>query len=565
MQTDVALPNLTVRETLIYAAQLRLSESTPRDELEARVDGLIEELGLIHCANTRVGSEMVRGVSGGELRRLSIAQELINDPDYLFLDEPTSGLDSSAAYNLARLLRRLARNRNQAIISSIHQPSPQTFALFDKVLLLSKSRDNVGRVAYFGPTEGLAAYLESVDLAPRPGYAVADHIIELANANAKVALDGAAGNGGGGDDDDDDGEFRGRTLTMTAMPSEAMAHKDIVEVWERSDAASDAEEALRAATPAGADVEQKPTTSRTKQLLERHRRRGSGGGGDDDEPQFKTSFANQVSVFTRRSFIDLVRGPDFVFARLLKMHIIGFICVTLWLQLDYSATGIQNRVSVLFFSLLTMFLLAQGYIPVVLQMRAFTARERNSKLYGAFAQMCGLLISQLPLDFCNAIALATYLYWGVGLRSEFVAYIQYITVFGIVELLMVGLILLVSAVSMTGEQATILASLSFMPLVLTLGFFVLDLPSYYAWLRYVNPLRYALGALLWNEFHGLIFDCAPGQQCTFVTGDQLLKFYDVDISGTGEFWLYEVIIGAFVVAVYIALYFAIRFAKFEKR
>ena len=87
------------------------------------------------CANTLVGSTLIRGISGGERKRTSIGVELLNNPSLIFLDEPTTGLDSATALNVLLILKNLA-NSGRTIISTIHQPSSEIFSVFDKLMLL---------------------------------------------------------------------------------------------------------------------------------------------------------------------------------------------------------------------------------------------------------------------------------------------------------------------------------------------------------------------------------------------------------------------------------------------
>lgn len=189
LQTDVALSTLTVFETLMFAARFRMPRGTPRRELEGLVNSLLRELRLQDVAHTRVGSTTVRGISGGEMRRLAIAEALISNPRMIFLDEPTSGLDSAAAFGVGKLLRRLSRTRNQAVICSIHQPSPQLFALFDKVVLLSKGEDGIGRVAYVGRASALSSYLSSIGCNPPLNYNIADFAVEISTARNRWGAD----------------------------------------------------------------------------------------------------------------------------------------------------------------------------------------------------------------------------------------------------------------------------------------------------------------------------------------------------------------------------------------
>ncbi|TNN89467.1 ATP-binding cassette sub-family G member 2 [Liparis tanakae] len=106
VQEDVVMGILTVRENLRFSAALRLPSSVLPSEKEARVNHLIEELGLTKVADCKVGTPLTRGISGGEKKRMNIAMELITDPSVLFLDEPTTGLDASTANSVLLLLKR---------------------------------------------------------------------------------------------------------------------------------------------------------------------------------------------------------------------------------------------------------------------------------------------------------------------------------------------------------------------------------------------------------------------------------------------------------------------------
>lgn len=97
-QDDILYPHLTVRETLIFCSLLRLPNTIPQPEKIATADSVIAELGLSKCQDTIIGNSFIRGVSGGERKRVSIAHEMVMDPSLLILDEPTSGLDATAAY-----------------------------------------------------------------------------------------------------------------------------------------------------------------------------------------------------------------------------------------------------------------------------------------------------------------------------------------------------------------------------------------------------------------------------------------------------------------------------------
>jgi ABC-type multidrug transport system ATPase subunit len=144
---DVHIPVLTVRETLMYAATLRMQFTLPMEKKQKQVEEVIQMLGLTKSANTVVGNHLIRGISGGQKRRLSIGVEIIHYPDALMIDECTTGLDSATSDEVVGYVRRLC-DQNRTILLSIHQPSPIAFKLFDLLLLLSE-----GRVFYFGPAD----------------------------------------------------------------------------------------------------------------------------------------------------------------------------------------------------------------------------------------------------------------------------------------------------------------------------------------------------------------------------------------------------------------------------
>ncbi|CAL0334246.1 unnamed protein product [Lupinus luteus] len=146
-QEDILLGTLTVRETISYSANLRLPATMTKEEINDIVEGTIMEMGLQDCADRVLGNWHLRGISGGEKKRLSIALEILTRPNLLFLDEPTSGLDSASAYFVVQTLRNIAHD-GKTVISSIHQPSSEVFALFDDLFLLSG-----GQTIYIGAAE----------------------------------------------------------------------------------------------------------------------------------------------------------------------------------------------------------------------------------------------------------------------------------------------------------------------------------------------------------------------------------------------------------------------------
>ncbi|KAJ3413932.1 hypothetical protein HDV05_007300 [Chytridiales sp. JEL 0842] len=174
-QEDTLMDTLTVYETVMYSALLRLPRTMSYESKKRRVQETLMELDLLHVANRRIGSAGSRGISGGEKRRVSIACELVTSPSILFLDEPTSGLDSYNAYNVIETLVSLARNYQRTVIFTIHQPRSNIYALFDQLLLLAK-----GRMVYSGPAQALALeHFSSLGFECPRGFNIADYLVDL--------------------------------------------------------------------------------------------------------------------------------------------------------------------------------------------------------------------------------------------------------------------------------------------------------------------------------------------------------------------------------------------------
>ena len=150
-QDDIVYPQLTVHESLYFTARLRLPADTTDAEIERKIDSVLDALEIGHTRDTTIGDALSKGISGGERKRVNLAQELITEPSLLFLDEPTSGLASEDTINVMRLLRSLA-DAGKTVLLTIHQPSLEAYRQMDSVIYLFR-----GNLVYYGP-----AYPDSI-------------------------------------------------------------------------------------------------------------------------------------------------------------------------------------------------------------------------------------------------------------------------------------------------------------------------------------------------------------------------------------------------------------------
>lgn len=291
MQQDILLPTLTVRETLRYAAELRLPPPTNAEEREKVVKSVILELGLKECADTRIGNNVHKGCSGGEKRRTSLAVQMLSNPSVLFCDEVTTGLDAATAFQLVVTLKALAV-KGRTIICSIHQPRSEIWQLFDHVLLLAK-----GSPLYSGPSASCLAYFENHG-----------HILPTFVNPAEFLIDLAAID----------------TRSPEAEESSATRVQGLIYAFE----ASTENSRLQA-------VEEKPSMGPNESVLEK-------------PGQHHATLGHQIRVLTERTFKVTFRDPLGIFGSMLEAISMAVITGWIFLQLDGSLSGIRSREGALY-------------------------------------------------------------------------------------------------------------------------------------------------------------------------------------------------------------------------
>jgi ABC-type multidrug transport system ATPase subunit len=173
-QDDSLQATSTVREAIRFSAKLRLDRSTTEADIDKLTNRILSALGLTECADTYIGGPLIKGISGGERKRTSVGVELVVKPTEIFLDEPTSGLDSYSATQVMKLLRKVA-NAGTSVLFTIHQPSSEVFAAFDRLILLNR-----GKVMYQGSVEKVPTFFESCSHPVPANYNPADWIMDVA-------------------------------------------------------------------------------------------------------------------------------------------------------------------------------------------------------------------------------------------------------------------------------------------------------------------------------------------------------------------------------------------------
>ncbi|KAF8666873.1 hypothetical protein HU200_053396 [Digitaria exilis] len=466
MQDDLLYPMLTVRETLLFAAEFRLPRALSPDKKRARVDALVDQLGLSRAADTIIGDEGHRGVSGGERRRVSIGTDIIHDPILLFLDEPTSGLDSASAFMVVQVLRRIAQS-GSVVIMTIHQPSARILGILDRLLLLSR-----GRTVYAGTPGGLKPFFSEFG-APIPD-----------NENpAEFALDTI------------------RELERQHDGAVALADFNDKRI-KRASANKDGK--IMSTMPLELAIAE--SVSRGKLVA------GSGSSGSavsGSVPTFANPPWTEVWVLIKRSFTNTARMPELFVMRLGTIMVTGFILATIFWRLDDTPKGVQERLGFFAMGMSTMFYVCADALPVFVQERHIYLRETAHNAYRRVSYVLANAVVSFPPLVLLSLAFAVTTFSAVGLSGGASSFLFFVLTILASFWAGSGFVTFLSAVVphvMLG-YTVVVAILAYF--LLFSGFFITRarIPGYWKWFHYLSLVKYPYQAVLQNEFAGGVARC----------------------------------------------------------
>ncbi|KAK7404313.1 hypothetical protein VNO78_05106 [Psophocarpus tetragonolobus] len=470
-QEDVLLGTLTVKETISYSAHLRLPTTMSKEEVNSIIDGTIIEMGLQDCADRLIGNWHLRGISGGEKKRLSIALEILTRPSLLFLDEPTSGLDSASAFFVVQTLRNVARD-GRTVISSIHQPSSEVFALFDDLFLLSG-----GETVYFGEAKSAIEFFAEAGFPCPRKRNPSDHFLRCVNSDFDIVTATLKGS------------QRIHDIPNSADPFMNLATAEIkamlVEKYRRSTYAKRAKDRIQELSR---DEGLQPPTQH-----------GS-----------EASWRKQLSTLTKRSFVNMCRDVGYYWLRII-IYIIVSICVgTVYFDIGYSYTSILARGACgAFISGFMTFMSIGGFPSFIEEMKVFY-RERLNGYYGVAAYILANFLSSFPFLVAIALTTSTITYNMVKFRpgiSHFVFFtLNIYSCISVIESLMMVVASLVPNFLMGIITGAGIIGI----MMMTSGFFRLlsDLPKP-VWrypISYISYGSWAIQGSYKNDLLGLEFD-----------------------------------------------------------
>ncbi|XP_010544179.1 PREDICTED: ABC transporter G family member 12 [Tarenaya hassleriana] len=518
-QEDILLGTLTVRETIRYSAHLRLPNTMSKEEVNDVVEGTIMELGLQDCSDRVVGNWHARGLSGGEKKRLSVALEILTRPQILFLDEPTSGLDSASAFFVIQTLRNIARD-GRTVVSSIHQPSSEVFALFDDLFLLSG-----GETVYFGEAKSAIEFFAEAGFPCPRKRNPSDHFLRCINSDFDAVAATLRGS------------QRLRDVPSSSDPLMNLATSEIkarlVENYRRS-------KYLKAAK------------SRIRELsnIEGHEMECKKGS--------EASWLKQLRTLTKRSFVNMCRDVGYYWARIV-IYIVVSICVgTIFFDVGHSYTSILARVSCGGFITGFMTFMSIGGFPSFIEEMKVFYKERLNGYYGVAVYILSNYISSFPFLVTISLITGSITYKMVKFRPGFSHYAFFcLNIFFSVSVIE-SLMMVVASLVPNFLMGLITGAGIIGIIMMTSGFFRLlpDLPKPF-WRYPISFMGYgswAIQGAYKNDFLGLEFESLlPGDPK--MTGEEVIqKIFGVKVTHS-KWWDLSAIV--LILVCYRILFFAV--------
>ncbi|KAK4394959.1 ABC transporter G family member 11 [Sesamum angolense] len=480
-QDDNLIGTLTVRETISYSARLRLPDRMAWSDKRALVESTIIEMGLQDCADTVIGNWHLRGISGGERRRVSIALEILTRPRLLFLDEPTSGLDSASAFFVTQTLRGLSRD-GRTVIASIHQPSSEVFELFDRLYLLSG-----GKTVYFGQASEAYEFFAQAGF-PCPALRnPSDHFLRCINSDfdkVKATLKGSMKMRFETNDDPLD-----KVTTAEAI-------RTLVDSYRTSQYCYSAKEKIE-------------EISKIKGTV-----LDSGGS--------QASFFMQAFTLTTRSFVNMSRDFGYYWLRLV-IYIVVTICIGNHLLecrnklqlhpgnvlIQCTAVEVARGACASFVFGFVTFMSIGGFPSFVEDMKVFQ-RERLNGHYGVSAFVISNTLSAMPFLILITFISGTVCYFMVRLHPGFSHYLFFVLCLYASVTVVESLMMAIASVVPNFLMGIIIGAGIQGIFMLVSGYFRLpnDIPKP-VWrypMSYISFHFWALQGQYQNDLKGLIFD-----------------------------------------------------------
>ncbi|KAJ6571794.1 putative ABC transporter [Mycena capillaripes] len=477
-ETDVHFPYLTVGQTLLFAAKARVPRTrfggVTRDKYAEHMRDLVmTTFGLSHTINTKVGNDFVRGVSGGERKRVSIAETTLSGSPLQCWDNSTRGLDSATALDFIRTLRLSTQVTGATCLVAIYQASQDAYDLFDKVIVLYE-----GRQIYFGSTDAAKEFWTSRGFLCAPRQTTGDFLTSLTNPAERIITPG----------------FESRV----PRTSEEFAH-----VWKESHEYQTLLKeiaAYNAEYPLGGEALDKFRSSRKMQQSK----------SISAKSPYTISVRRQIALCMERGWQRLQGDLTTFYVTVFGNFIMTLIISSVFYNLKDSTSSFYSRGALLFYAVLINAFASALEIFTLYAQRPIVEKHTAYALYHPFAEAVSSMICDLPAKFLTGTVVSLTFYFMTNLRREPAAFFIFY-LFSLTTTFVMSMIFrTIASASRSLIQALTPTAVFILGLVMYTGFTVpvRDMVPWFRWINYINPVAYTFESLMVNEFVGRSFSCA---------------------------------------------------------
>ncbi|KAM4095378.1 hypothetical protein ACJW30_08G025300 [Castanea mollissima] len=485
-QTDNHIAELTVRETLDFAARCqgasegfagymqdlaRLEKERnirPSPEIDAfmkassvggkkhsvSTDYILKVLGLDVCSETVVGNDMLRGISGGQRKRVTTGEMIVGPRKTLFMDEISTGLDSSTTYQIVKCIRNFVHQMEATVLMALLQPAPETFELFDDLILLSE-----GYVVYQGPRAEVLEFFESLGFQLPPRKGVADFLQEVTSRNDQAQY-----------------------WVNSSKPYVFISVPEIAEAFKNSRFGRSLQSSI--SVPYDKSKSDSSALSKTKYAASRIE-------------IFKACFERELLLISRHRFLYIFRTCQVAF--------VGFITCTMFLRTRIHPTNEQNGnlyLSCLFYGLVHMMFNGFSELPLMITRLPVFYKQRDNFFHPAWAWSISSWILRVPYSIVEAVVWSCVVYFTVGFAPSAGRFFRYMLLLFSIHQMALGLFRMMASISRDMILANTFGSAALL-IVFLLGGFIIPkgmIKSWWVWGFWVSPLSYGQRAISVNEF-----------------------------------------------------------------
>jgi ABC-type multidrug transport system ATPase subunit/ABC-type multidrug transport system permease subunit len=503
-EDDIHQPTLTVKQTLGFALDTKTPGKRPFGVSKAEfkdkvVKMLLRMFNIEHTANTVIGNQFIRGVSGGERRRVSIAEMMVTSATVLAWDNSTRGLDASTALDFAKSLRILTNIYKTTTFVSLYQASENIYKQFDKVLVIDS-----GRQVYFGPTAEARSYFEGLGFREKPRQTTPDYVTGCTDPFEREFKDGR---------------------TADDVPSTPQA---LAEAFEKSAYSKQLDEEMQAYR---AQVEQQKQTYDDFEIANQEAKRKF----TPRSSVYSIPIHIQIWALMQRHFLLKWQDKFALTVSWVTSTGIAIILGTVWLNQPATSAGAFTRGGLLFISMLFNGFQAFSELGGTMMGRTIVNKHRSFTFYRPSALFIGQILVDTAFAIARILVFSIIVYFMCGLALDAGAFFTFVLVILTGYVCMTALFRSIGSICPDFDYAMKFAAIVITLFVLTSGYLIQWSASqvWLRWIYYINPFGLGFASLMVNEFSRLTMTCTkdslvpsgPGyddiahQVCTLAGGE----------------------------------------------